>query len=428
MLLLLILWQTTELFSITYLADKGGILLLFGVRVGLLPALYLAPAFLWLVFSLFDKWHTFKAWRKFLYFLPAILMSPFVFTDYNTRQVVFEDQRIYYTAGHIYWFFAVYFVVLMSYGMYFLISHRKKAKAIVRRQIDYIFVGTFLTGVCGLVFNIVLPIFGLNHLYYLGVNSTIFFTSILTYALFRYRFFDLYISFYRVLIDFFRLFLTALIFYIFYVVLFKVANLDATAGSNILLFLVSIGIASPFLLRLIDKLFIAYLVDPDKDIKNSESKIVDVLRSSRDLDVLFSRLSREINKVVEYSDIYFFFSKRKNTDIFYQVFPVGERLINKASSELISYLSRKKTMVNKAELEYLGAEKTLIKELSEKQIDIALPIFYNRQLLGIILLNTEGELVSVQKLNFLKKLNKYLDIAIGSLLLHQQDMAEKNIS
>ncbi|MBU1202957.1 hypothetical protein KKH39_02875 [Patescibacteria group bacterium] len=426
MLLLLILWQSTELFSIIYFVDKGETLLLFAVRAGLLPTLYLAPAFLWLVFSLFDKWQTFKPWRKFLYFLPAIIMSPFAFTDFNTSQVVFEDERIYYVGGPIYWFFAAYFIILMSYGMYFLIKNRKQAKAIVRRQIDYIFIGTFLTAACGLIFNILLPIFGLNNLYYLGVNSTIFFTAILTYALFRYRFFDLYISFYRLLIDFVRLFFTGLIFYILYILLFDVADLDFSVTSNVLLFLVMIALVGPFLFRLINKFFVAYLVYPENDIKNSENKIADILRSSRDLDVLFSRLAREISKIVDYQDIYFFLSKRKNVDMFYQVFPVGERLMSKTNSEMLSYLARKREVINKAELEYIGAEKSLLSELSEKQVDLVLPIFYNRQLLGAILINNNNGLVSIQKIHFLKQLNKYLDIAIGSLLLHQQDMAENS--
>ena len=54
-LLLLVLWQVTELFNVAWLMYQDKELLLIGVQAGLLPALYLAPAFIRLVFSLFGK-------------------------------------------------------------------------------------------------------------------------------------------------------------------------------------------------------------------------------------------------------------------------------------------------------------------------------------------------------------------------------------
>ena len=126
---------------------------------------------------------------------------------------------------------------------------------------------------------------------------------------------------------------------------------------------------------------------------------------------------------VNYKEIFVYLSKKKETSVFYQVFPVGERLLNKSDSDLIQYLSKKKRMANQAELEYFFNDKMLVQEMKDMNIDVALPIFYNKQLLGVLMINNDGELLSIQELNFLKELNKYLDIAVGSLLLYQQDMA-----
>jgi transcriptional regulator with GAF, ATPase, and Fis domain len=143
------------------------------------------------------------------------------------------------------------------------------------------------------------------------------------------------------------------------------------------------------------------------------------------LDVLLSRLSKEINKVVDYKEIFIYLSKKKDLNVFYQVFPVGERLINKADSDLIKYLADKKKIANRAEIDYFFIDKMLITEMNDMGVDIALPIFYNKQLLGILMIDNDRRLLSIQQLDFLKELNKYLDIAVGSLLLYQQDLSSK---
>jgi len=212
MVLLLVLWQSTELANVLWLLDSP--YLIWSVRAGLLPVLYLAPAFIWLVYLLFDKWSHFKFWQKLFWWLPAILMSPFVFSDFNLKNITTTDTQVNYSPGGLYFYFAIYFVSLMSWGLVVLIKNRKKAGAIVQRQIDYIFIATALTTIAAVSFNVILPILGEYSYYFLGVNSAVIFSFIVTYALFKYRFIDFKISIYRVLIDLARLFVTGFIFYL----------------------------------------------------------------------------------------------------------------------------------------------------------------------------------------------------------------------
>ena len=425
MLLLLVLWQSTELLNIFYFIHQDKNILLLSVQAGLLPALYLAPAFIKLVFSLFGKWQHISKIHKFYWYLPAIIMSAFVFTPYNLAEVIVRDSRFYYMAGPVYWFFATYFFLLMAYGLYTLSKNRQSAGPIVRRQIAYIFVATVLVSVSGLLFNILLPILSKHNFYYLGVNSTIFFTVILTYALFRHRFFDLRISFYQALINLFKLFIVILIYYVFYVLFHDLIKVDFTNIQNVIFLLLLLGLSAPFIFNAVNRFLLALFISPEHDIKVSSDKIAEILRSSRDLDILLSRLSKEINKVIDYKELFIYLSKKKDLDTFYQVFPMGERLLNKADSELIKYLAQKKTMANRAEIEYFFVDKMLMTEMETMHTDIALPIFYNKQLLGILMIDNDTKLLSIQQLQFLKELNKYLDIAVGSLLLYQQDLSGK---
>jgi hypothetical protein len=425
MLFLIVIWQSTELLNIIWFVDLEEPILLFSVQAGILPTLYLAPAFVRLAYSLFGKWKNVSNFKKFLWWLPSIIMSFFVFTPYNLKDLMVINSRFYYVTGPLYYFFAVYFVSALAYGLYFLAKNRKMSGPIVRRQVAYIFAAVAIAAVAGLIFNIIFPILGMYDLYYLGVNSTIFFTVIMTYALFRYRFFNLKMFGYQIFMNFFKLLVTVFIYYILYLLFHSVVMIDFSIFQNIVFFLMVIGLTAPFVFNIVSRLSLALFLSPNNDIKVAIDRIVDILRSSRDLDVLLSRLSKEIDRVVDFKEMFVYFSKKKDLDVFYQIFPVGERLLNKADSNLIDYLSRKKQIANLAEIDYFFADKGLIEEMKEMRVDVALPIFYNKQLLGILLLDNDGKLLSIQELQFLGELNKYLDIAVGSLLLYQQDLSNK---
>ena len=88
-----------------------------------------------------------------------------------------------------------------------------------------------------------------------------------------------------------------------------------------------------------------------------------------------------------------------------------------SDSELLQFLVAKGQAAHQADVDYLGHDKSLAKAMSKQDIDIALPIFYNQKLLGVVIINNGQKLLSRQQLQFLQQINKYLDIAIGSLLL-----------
>ena len=421
---LLALWQSMELVDIMIMFDKGS-LLLHTKRLGLIPNLFLAPAWIWLVFSLFDKWASLKWYKKFLYYLPGIAMVAFVFTDYNLKDVVVENGAISYTLGPLYYFFVLYLVGLAAYGLYILIRHRNTSGLVVKKQIDYIFVATALAVSMGVLFSVLFPFFGVSEFYYIGVNSSVLFALIVTYALFRYRFFNVKIFVYRVVIDLLRLFIIGFVFYMFYVLLSRAAGVNFVDTRSIVFFLVFIGITAPFLFRVVNKVVISFFINPTDDVKKAEDNIANILRSSQDMHLLYSKLVKEISRVIDYNEVFVYLSKKDSPNSFYQVFPVGERLISSKDSRMLEFIGRHYKSANQAEIDYLKTDKKLAKEMKDRQIDIALPILYNQQLLGVVLVDNDYKLLSIQQLHFLHEVNKYLDIAVGSLLLHQQAMSDK---
>lgn len=426
LVLLIVLWQSTELLNIIWLAYLDHNILLFSVQAGLLPALYMPYVLIKLVFSLFGRWQKVSNFKKSLWMLPAVIMSFFVFTPYNLSGLVVTDSgRFFYMTGSLWYYFALYFVAMLSYGIYFLVKNREVSGPIVRRQINYILVAVTLAAGSGLFFNILLPIFGLYNLYYLGPSATIFFTTIVTYALFRYRFFDLRVSFYQALINSFKLFVTVFCYYLLYILLADLLLVNLANLQNLVFLLLVAVLTAPFLFNFVSRMLTLLFINPANDFKMAGNQVADILSSGRDLDILLSRLSKEISKVIDYREMFIYLSKKRDLNVFYQIFPAGERLLKKSENNLVKYLAGKKKIANLAEIEYFFVDKMLIEEMKESRIDAALPIFYNKQLLGIVIIDNGRKLFSIQELDFLEELNKYLNIAIGSILLYQQDMAEK---
>ncbi len=423
MVALLFIWQASELANIFLFLDSPYLLL--SVRFGLLPTLYLAPTWVWLTWSLFDHWSTTKLFKKILWFVPAIILSPLVFTDYNLSKVIFDKGELSYVPGPIYIYFVLYFALLMAYGLYYLIRNRKTAASIVKRQIDYIFIATALVALSAILLNVVLPLLGVSNLYYIGVNVSIFFTAIVTYALFHERFYDLRIASYRTVVDLWRLFITGAIFYLLFILLKQVIVVDFNQGANIIVGFIVLGLLAPIVFEGVSRSLDYLIVNPAWDYTQALDNIAKILRSSQDLNFLLANLTKEISHIIDYNDIYLYLSKRHKPDIFYQVFPSGERLLALNENLWLQKLAQDKEIKQTAELVYWQGDSQITAELLNSHIDIALPVFYNQQLLGILLIDNKQKLLSIQQLEFLIEVNKYLDIAIGSLLLYEQALVGK---
>jgi hypothetical protein len=412
---LITLWEIIELLNVFWLRNTDYLLL--GARFGLLPNLFIAPAFLWLVFSLCESCHLVKKWIKIAVWSPAVLMLPFLFTNYNISSVTVTETGFVFQQEILYWFFLVYFLGILSWALIFLIRTSKNLNLIIKKQVAYIFFGTAITASMGIVFSVILPLFDIKSLFYLGVDSSVFFTITLVYALSHERFLDLRLFFYQKLLDLVALFIVLLIYYFIFWLLLNFINIDFTQFTEQILFVVFVGLSSPWLYQALYRLLDILFFNPDQNFNQTVENVADILRSNRDLNILFSKLAKELAEVIGYEEIFIYLAKHNNSEIFHQVFPVGERLLHLKDDQLLQFLASHSQMVYQAEVEYQNTDHYLSSALKKQQIDLALPIFYNQQLLGVLVIDNGHKLLSKQQLQFMADINKYLDIAVGSLLL-----------
>jgi len=223
--------------------------------------------------------------------------------------------------------------------------------------------------------------------------------------------------FLKIALDAIAFFSTLFVFYFLFLLLLRFVKIDFMVLSNQLAFVLLIGFSSPLVYQAIYKFLNYFGFNPQQKIELSVIAVADVLRSGTDLNILFSRLTKVIAQVIDYQDMFVYLAKHNNPEVFHQVYPVGERILALNDSQLLQFLVNHPAGANKAEIQYLQTDRYLAEAMDKQKIDFALPIFYNQQLLGLVMIDAKQRFLSAQQLQFLSKIKDYLDIAIGSFLL-----------
>lgn len=125
----------------------------------------------------------------------AILMSVLVWTDLFIPSVEFVSGVATVVPGALYLLFPVYIVYLMVVSLVTLYRNMHTLHGVSRRRVQLVAMAAAITGVLGLLVNILVPIvFGTNEFAAWGTYSTLIFTAFIGYAMFRHQLFDIRIA------------------------------------------------------------------------------------------------------------------------------------------------------------------------------------------------------------------------------------------
>lgn len=127
--------------------------------------------------------------RTLLIFAPAVVFVSISFTPWMVHSVNWETVKATYGIAHP--IFSIYFLILMSGGIFSLIQSYKRAIGLERIQIKYCFLGIFLTFLPTTTLNLILPWLGPSRLSHLGPATTLILISFSTYAILKRRFMDI---------------------------------------------------------------------------------------------------------------------------------------------------------------------------------------------------------------------------------------------
>src|SRR3989344_961830 len=125
-------------------------------------------------------------------FTPGILFAAISFTHYIVPSIVQTPNGVDVNFNSLFLPFALFFLLLMGAAFIVLIKKYRKSIGIERMQIQYLFLGTFLTTLAGLITNLIFPYFsGNSSTSRFGPYFTVFLVAFTTYAIIKHRLLDI---------------------------------------------------------------------------------------------------------------------------------------------------------------------------------------------------------------------------------------------
>jgi len=124
--------------------------------------------------------------KKAMILLPGYVFSCLAFfTPLLIKGFIFELNKPIF--GPLYYFYAFYLILFFSLALVNLLKKYLVAVGQEKLRIFYVLFGMFLSVVSGVVFSLILPLFGMSKLFALGPPFTLFIVGFVVYAIIRHR-------------------------------------------------------------------------------------------------------------------------------------------------------------------------------------------------------------------------------------------------
>src|SRR3989344_1351937 len=130
--------------------------------------------------------------KYFIIFLIAITVGIFTQTKLIISHVDIVDLKVNVITGQIYPIFTAYFLLFMGLAFIVLIKKYRKSSGIEKMQIQYLFLGTFLTTLFAAITNLIIPVLTKNFYFSrYGTSFTVILVAFTAYAIIKHRLMDI---------------------------------------------------------------------------------------------------------------------------------------------------------------------------------------------------------------------------------------------
>jgi len=135
-----------------------------------------------------------KTWQKYILPIPFLIIALLTFIpDFLIRGVILNETTepviLFNLLPHI--VYVVYIVAMFSWSFMALINKYIKTFGTGRKQLIFIWIGTFITASIGMVTNLIMPLFGNFTLNWFGQIGTVFMVASITYAILKHHLFNI---------------------------------------------------------------------------------------------------------------------------------------------------------------------------------------------------------------------------------------------
>lgn len=303
-------------------------------------------AYYLLVFALsLAKEKPIKPFYRILLILPIIGISVITVccNDLLLKQAVIEEGgnvMILYKPGHI-----VYAIVFASYFIATLVvvlNKLLKSSGIIQKQMILIFVGLLISGVLGMVYNLILPLLGNYKLVWVGPQFTVVFLALMFIGMVRYQLFNIRLLAGKIL---FTVLTSVMMFlaFLFFTNIDRIVFEESVINLEFVLF----GLFCAFLYSIFYESFRGFVLN------KIQSKII---TPGLDTSLVLKEYNRKLGKLSAKNEILNEFA---------------ETLKKALSPEYISIITKEgNEVINKQYIEYRDINYELIFETIEKEEDL----------------------------------------------------------
>jgi signal transduction histidine kinase len=337
--------------------------------------------------------------------------------------VVVSGKDITINTGVLFPMFLVIFPAALILGLSILIYKYYFSKGVLRLQIQYVFLGTFLLIFIASLSNIFIPIITGNYdASRYGPLATVFLVGLTSYAIIRHRLMDIKMVVARSL-AYIILLATLAAFYALSVLglealLFpgQLANFDWYQGAmRTVIAVIMVFLFQPlkiWITKVTDKIFFRNAYDPDELL----SQLSNTMGSTIVLIELLYKVGDIIQQNLKASRVLFVLTKDDSR--LYTVQAVGYKKTPDVDPRDIQKLTRD-GMIHYDDLEEGSRMKHL---LSEYEANLAVPLKTEGETVGVVLLGekSSGDMYSQQDLNVLEILGPELAIAVENAKAYEE--------
>ncbi|PLX21356.1 hypothetical protein C0584_02910 [Candidatus Parcubacteria bacterium] len=355
-------------------------------------------------------------------FIFAIFLSFLTFSPiYKTGLSPIMDFNYWVVPGPIYYFLPIFYLVNISLFFYYLISYRRRASGIKKKQISYILFSAII-GFSGGPTNFFPQLFGI---YPFGNFFLVFYVVVVSFSIVRHQLMDLKFvlrksSVYLLSLSFSLLIATGLKY------IFLRINVGAELFSELIIIFAIIGIfpmVKDYFSHISNKYFFASLYDTQEVIAHFSEK----LSTTLEIEKLLASIASEINRSF-YPKLMSIFLFNEKDNRFYSAFSAGGAFKKRDSFSLkncalTKYMNNNGFIlieeIRESSMEdYLRIKKTF----KQKDIKIIIPLSIKDKDVGLFLMGEKesGEMYNNEDVQLLQVLATQSSFALDNSLKFEE--------
>ena len=347
--------------------------------------------------------------------LPLLLILP-VRSDFIIQSVKIEDYGANLNTGPLYIVFLIYILIYIGWAVFNIFRSLKTSRGSEKTQVQFMILGIATSAILVIITNLILVVFGISSLGFLGPPSLLIFIGATAYAIVRHKLFDVRAVVARSLTYLLSIGLITVVYGIF---AFRVLDLIFPNASKSFEqttdAIIAIILAFTFapILRFFSKVTNAIFYRDKYDAQQLVNSIGQIMASEIDLDKLSGRVINELCKEmkIEKGEIVVFGEKQ----LFYE-----NNAFKKNDNEITQKELRKfGRAMGVYDLLQSGERKELMNEYG---ISISLPLKTGDKFMGYLLLANKksGDIYNNEDIKVLEIIGSELSVAIQNALSYKE--------